>query len=231
MNVHFPNGASGHYPAPTNHIQGDPTPLDEAVYLPSVTPGYAVAAYKREWPRGLPEGVAPEDMDFLAPQNKLFRISHVMSSAGQALNQSQPCIIQARDRSQTTLVADSGGYQIAGGLLHINGVNDILRILQWQEYHADWAMTLDVPTGNVGKPGYRYKSFRDCLDTTLGYLDVYQANRKEGATKFLNVLQGNSTADSDIWFDAVKNYRYGRDIWSSVFYCDSSLAKKILSRE
>ena len=39
MNVIMPNGASGFYPAPTNHIHEDPTPLDQAVYIPSVGPG------------------------------------------------------------------------------------------------------------------------------------------------------------------------------------------------
>ena len=33
MNVSLPNGASGFYPAPTNHIDGDPTPYDQAVYM------------------------------------------------------------------------------------------------------------------------------------------------------------------------------------------------------
>jgi hypothetical protein len=55
MNVVMPNGASGFYPAPTNHIQGDPTPLDQAVYIPSVSPGYAMAAYDQNWQRPLPQ--------------------------------------------------------------------------------------------------------------------------------------------------------------------------------
>jgi len=68
MNVSLPNGASGFYPAPTNHILGDPTPLDQAVYIPSVTPGYALAAYDQTWARALPEGINPGDMNFLDPR-------------------------------------------------------------------------------------------------------------------------------------------------------------------
>ena len=33
MNMHLPNGAAGFFPAPTNHIEGDPTPLDEMADL------------------------------------------------------------------------------------------------------------------------------------------------------------------------------------------------------
>ena len=189
MDFRLPNGVTGSFPAPTNHIADDPTPLDQAVYIPSVTPGYAVAAYSQDWKRDLPDGIGPGDLDFLDPNNKLFRISHVMSSAGQALFDKRPCIIKQRDRSATMMIGDSGGYQIANGV-KIDGDRDRLRILRWLEQHADWAMTLDVPTGPLEKPGYAYSSFRHCLDTTLSHLDFFQANRVPGATKFLNVRCG-----------------------------------------
>ena len=208
MNVQLPNGAAGFYPAPTNHIDRDPTPLDQAVYLPSVSPGYAMAALEQNWQRPFPEGVGPGDLNFLDPGNPLFRISHVMSSAGQALNQKRPCIIQARDRAQTMLICDSGGYQIASGNLRINGDADRLAILRWLERHADWAMTLDVPTGPLERSGYAYSNFRACLDQTLDHLTFFAANREPGATRFLNVLQGNTTQQTDLWYDAVKDYEF-----------------------
>lgn len=208
MNIQLPNGASGFYPAPTNHIEGDPTPLDQAVYIPSVSPGYAMAAYEQKWKRPLPAGVGPGDLNFLDPANPLFRISHVMSSAGQALSQKRPCIITERDRAKTMLVCDSGGYQIASGRLRINGDADRMSILRWLERHADWAMTLDVPTGPLARSGYAYANFRGCLDTTLDHLKFFERNRTQGATKFLNVLQGNTTQQSDIWYDAVKRFEF-----------------------
>ena len=208
MNVIMPNGASGFYPAPTNHIHEDPTPLDQAVYIPSVGPGYAMAANARNWARALPEGVGDGDLNFLDPANPLFRISHAMSSAGLAYRQKQPCIIQTRDRSQTMLICDSGGYQIASDNLKLKSDQDRLDILRWLERHADWAMTLDVPTGPLLRAGYKYSSFRACLDKTLDHLTFFQKHRKPGATKFLNVLQGNTTQQTDIWYDAVKNFEF-----------------------
>ena len=203
---------SDFYPAPTNHIIEDPTPKSQAVYVPSVTPGYAMAAYQKDWQRDLPRNVDKGDLNFLDPTNKLIHLSHVMSSAGQALNQKSQCIITARDRDNTVLIADSGGYQIAHGSLLINTEQDVVKILRWQEQHANYAMTLDVPTGPVGKHNYKYKSMQDCLDTTLQYLQLYKENRKSSEVCFLNVLQGNTIQDADIWYDAVKSFEF--DGWA-----------------
>src|SRR5262245_49535935 len=103
----------GLFPKPPNSVVNDPTPADQAIYVPSVTPGFAKDVFRNNWRRALPKGVTGEDLNFLSPNNKLFRISHVMSSAGQALHQKQDCIITTRNRKTTKLICDSGGYQIA----------------------------------------------------------------------------------------------------------------------
>jgi hypothetical protein len=200
--------SSGHYPAVTNELVNDPTPKDQAIYVPSVSPGYAMTAYAKDWKRDLPKDVSAEEMNFLHPANKLFRISHVMSSAGQALSQARPCIITERDRSSVLMIGDSGGYQIASGRLKINGDPDKLKILRWLEQHADVAMTLDVPTGPVLKPGYQYRTSKDCLAATEHYLAFFQKHRKSSNTRFLNVLQGNNTKETDAWYKAVKKYQF-----------------------
>ena len=69
-------------------------------------------------------------------------------------------------------------------------------------------MTLDVPTGPLLKTGYKYSSFQACLDKTLDHLEFFRTHRKPGATKFLNVLQGNTTQQTDKWYDAVKHYEF-----------------------
>jgi hypothetical protein len=209
MNIVVPNSENDrHYPAVTNDLVNDPTPKDQAIYIPSVSPGYAMTAYAKSWKRPLPKGVSAEDMNFLDPANKLFRISHVMSSAGQALSQPNPCIITERDRSATLMVGDSGGYQIASGRLKITGSGDIQKILDWLETYADVAMTLDVPTGPVKRPDYRYKSSKDCLAATEHYLAFFRDKRKSDKIRFLNVLQGNTTQESDAWYKAVKKYEF-----------------------
>ena len=92
------------YPAPTNDIADDPTPKDQAIYVPSVSPNYAIDIYEQKWTRALPKGVTGDDLNFLDPANKLFRISHAMSSAGQALKQTRDCIITKRDKKNTVII-------------------------------------------------------------------------------------------------------------------------------
>ncbi len=198
------------YPAPPNHIENDPTPKDQAIYVPSVSPGYAMDVHAQKWTRELPSNVGAGDLNFLDQSNPLFRISHVMSSAGQALNQPRNCIITQRDRSTTMLICDSGGYQIASGTLKIGGDQDRLKILQWLEKHADLAMTLDIPPGPVAakKPGYPYATSKDCLDATLEHLKFFQQNRVEGKIRMLNVLQGNTLTESDAWYNTVKAFPF-----------------------
>ena len=207
----FHNGEAMPYPKVANHIVDDPTPRDQAIYVPSISPGFAIAVHEGQWQRALPMGVSASDLDFLDPANPLMRLSHAMTSAGQALKQNKPCIVTERDRSGTLIIGDSGGYQIASGRLTINGNADRLRILRWLEATADVAMTLDVPTYPVMKhPAlYRFKSVADCLTETLDHLKFFAANRNHNAgTRFLNVLQGNNQAEADMWYDHVKTFDF-----------------------
>lgn len=198
------------YPSPLSRLDADPTPADQAVYVPSVSPAYATGVLKAAWRRSLPNGIQASDLNFLDPANSLFRISHVMSSAGQALTQGAACIITTRDRQRTRLICDSGGFQIASGLLHINSDAQMLSILRWMERHGDYGMTLDVPTGPLLKRNFDYPftAFRECLDTTLGYLDFFAKNRTPGAVRLLNVLHGNDLPQTDAWYNAVKGYPF-----------------------
>lgn len=190
---------------PRHLLSDDITPRNEAIYVPAVTPKFAQDVYAERWSRPLPNGVSAKDLNFLDPHNNFFRISHALTSAGQALNQKEPCIITERDRKKTILQADSGGYQIASGRLKIEGDKDRLKILRWQERVADIAMTLDVPTGPVRRTSnYFYSSVADCLAATLEHLRFYQKNRKADIV-FLNVVQGNTPGECDRWYHAVKS--------------------------
>lgn len=197
------------YPQSPNAIPEDPTPKDQAVYVPSVSPGFAMDVHARRYSRSLPAGIGEGELNFLDPANRgFFHISHVMSSAGQALNQPRDCIITQRDRAATRLIADSGGWQVAQNRGRIDPQRDRRSILRWMERHADYAMTLDVPTGPVGKRSYPYAGFRDCLAHTLDHLQFFQRHRKSPDLKLLNVLQGNNRADADVWYDAVKGFAF-----------------------
>ena len=190
------------------------TPRDRAIYVPSITPTFAMDVFDmsssspRKTYRAFPPGVLARDLNFLDPANEFFRLSHVLWSAGQAMNQKRPCIVNQRDRSATVVIGDSGGYQIANSGLVISTDQERLKILRWLEANTDYAMTLDVPATKAGEPGFHYKTFKACLDATIEHLNFFEANRRNYNVRFLNVLQGNNKAQTDQWYNAVKSYEF-----------------------
>ncbi|MBI1257660.1 MAG: hypothetical protein GC204_09335 [Chloroflexi bacterium] len=215
MNSHKTcNPIASVYPAPPT-IPGDITPADQAIYVPAITKGYAQDVWT--WsnagsPRALPTGVSAADLDFLNPANKLFRISHALTSAGLALKQKRDCIITRRSKTDTVIIADSGGFQVASNRLKVRNDQDRELILRWQE-QFDIAITLDVPTGPLTNPtkaaSYAYASFNDCLSATVQHLDYYEKHRKADII-WLNVLQGNNPQQCDIWYNTVRQRFHGQ---------------------
>ena len=219
---------------------------DFAVFLPSISAIYArqVSDPTSRTPSGLPLGL--EDLNFLNPKNNLFYYPTALYSSGHAvwnLDQSeiQEAMVQKRNQSQTVIVGDSGGYQIATGVLKwpwqkkpnqsdADWVKDKdtirMNILRWLEHTCDYSMVLDVPTGSLLKfgndpktgenlhPGV--KNFRDCLNSSMENHAFFIKHRKEGATRFMNVLQGRNQEEGDIWWDVVKDLPFETWAYSNV---------------
>lgn len=181
-----------------------------AIYTPSISRSYAKYAIENSsnFRNGnLPGGIAMSDLNFLDPKSKLFHISHVLYSAGQAMGKKGTCMIQTRDRKCTKVIGDSGGYQFITGNLVWEGDRTRARVLDWLETYCDISMTLDIPTACIGNPKSQFQTFDVCLDTTLENLRYFKQNRK-GSTKFLNVLQGRNHSEAMRWYNAVKEYRF-----------------------
>lgn len=182
---------------------------NQAMYVASVTPNHSRFVHLNNPGRNLPAGLAMSDLNFLNPESNLFHVTHVMSSAGQAMRQPNPCFISERDRQQTTVIGDSGGFQIISGGLKWEGDKTREAILRWLERNVDWAMTLDVPTRAAQNENSGYENFGECLAATLKNLDYFQRHRNpDSGTKFLNVLQGENIQEADKWFEAVKGYEF-----------------------
>jgi len=206
------------------------TPLqkDYAVYLPAISSFYSTYVAKQRLeefvskeriPAGFDRGI--EGMNFLNPEEGYFTYKYGLYSAGHAqldLNKSitQESMIQQRDRPNTMILGDSGGYQIGKGVLKFDWLNfDGLAanktrqsILEWLEMTADWSMMLDVPTwacDHIHSPKTGLKSFEDCLEKTRFNNDYFLTNRL-GHTKWLNVLQGGDWDTAEKWYNGVKEY-------------------------
>jgi hypothetical protein len=161
-------------------------------------------------------------LDFLKdPEEAYFSYKYGLYSAGHAERNLEKCdsrepMIHNRSKD-TILVGDSGGFQIATGVIKMDWTKvrttdgDKLReeILRYLEHTSDWSMTLDVPAF-AALPPLSEKTgltkFQDCLDVTVVNLDYFIKNRVPGATKFLNVLSGSSADTSRLWYDTVIPY-------------------------
>jgi hypothetical protein len=200
-----------------------------AVYLPAISSFYTIQLGKMDATPGYAGRPLPakfenghEGMNFLDPEKAYYYYKWGLFSAGHAqlkldkANATDP-MVQNRNRSTSMILGDSGGFQIATGVLKLDWATikgpegDALReqILRWLEHTADWSMTLDVPAFAADarfakKTGL--KKFEDTIDITLHNLEYFVKNRKPGATKFLNVLSGSTPENSKIWFDQVIPY-------------------------
>jgi hypothetical protein len=206
------------------------TPLqkDYAVYLPAISSFYSTYVAKQRLgefvpadriPKGFDRGI--EGMNFLNPEQGYFTYKYALYSAGHAqldLEKSieQESMIQQRDRGQTMILGDSGGYQIGKGVLKFDWLNfegaeankTRKKILEWLEMTADWSMMLDVPTwacDHIHSPKTGLKTFEDCLDKTKFNNDYFLQNRL-GQTKWLNVLQGSDWDTAEKWYNGVKEF-------------------------
>lgn len=217
---------------------------DYAVFLPAISSIFVKIASMTDYNlrNQLPHGLnSLSDLDFLSENTPFFYYPAGLYSAGHAgLNAKAAYdsegMIHKRDRKNTVIIGDSGGFQVATGVLKwpweqgdmdektwISKKDDVrLKILRWLEDTADYSQVLDFPTSSHMKfekdpvtgqslhPGLR--SFGDCLKGSLENYDFFIKNRREGMTKFMNALQGNNQEEGDIWWEAVKDLPF--ETWS-----------------
>jgi hypothetical protein len=204
-----------------------------AVYLPAMQYHYASAVDNNKLLKGrdFPKDLKLTDLDFLNPKSKLWHYGYALYSAGQFTDaRPKACAVTNRDTKHTTILGDSGGYQIGKGTLrgteHLKQAKtsaevcelwrqsgDIRKwIVQWLEANSDYAMTIDMPLwakfpANSNTPFHKC-SVEELIELSIGNLDYIKRNAR-GKTKWLNVLQGTTPKDSKQWWDAVKGYRMG----------------------
>jgi hypothetical protein len=211
---------------------------DYSVFLPSISTFYNDFISKQHHSEFVPKDRIPvecengiEGFNFLNKEQAYYYYPWALYSAGHAQldiakSKVQESMIHRRDKKETFILGDSGGFQIGKGVIKFDwdrffekkgdadykgsadGVRDA--ILNWLEETADYSMILDIPTwaaDPVNKERTKLNGFNDALKGTLFNNDYFLKNRK-GKTKFLNVLQGGNGVDADIWYDAVKAYPF-----------------------
>ena len=225
---------------------------DYAVFLPAISNFYNTFISKQRVSKGthIPQERIPanfekgvEGLNFINPDDGYFTYPTALYSAGHACldmekvaDRDSMCV--NRDRKFSTIVGDSGGYQLGKGIIKFdwkdfegtkaNAVRS--NILNWLELTADWSMTLDVPSwaaDDLNSPKTGLTSFKDCLDGTVYNNKFFQKNRL-GQTKFLNVLQGDDWESACIWYDAVKDFEFEGWAMGGINMCDMEVMLKRL---
>ncbi|OJY74994.1 hypothetical protein [Rhizobium sp. 60-20] len=200
-----------------------------AVYLPAISANFAKLGHSLHLKRSF--AFAEKDLDFLDPKSGLFHYPYALYSAGQAARTDgaakQTDIVSHRNRNRTTVIGDSGGFQIQEGTIKFTGDATCERMLRWMEAHSDYSMSLDFPTGgispgNVAQHTARLNGqgqlttmsaanglsldYNACLTQSLLNLDYFVQNRSPRKTNLLNVIQGRTERESKVWYEAVKGY-------------------------
>ena len=99
------------------------------------------------------------------------------------------------------VMGDSGGYQIASGAMKWD-IKHRDRIFKWLEENTDIAMNLDIP------PRLKYQGkYAECLQISKENFKYFSDNQT-GATRFMNVIQGDDEYTYMNWYNEVKDFDF-----------------------
>ena len=201
---------------------------DYAVFLPSISGFYATFIGKQRFGEyvdynRVPAGLGDvESLNFLNKQQGAFNYKWALYSAGHAnldttKHVDKEDMIRNRDRDNTWLLGDSGGFQIAKGIWEGNWADPNCPkaatkrklVVNWMEEYMDYGMMLDIPTWTFQDPkaakASGIHSYDDAVKATHINAEYYLKHRR-GNFKVLNVLQGSTHTDADSWYEGFKDY-------------------------
>jgi hypothetical protein len=205
---------------------------DYAVFLPAISGFYATFVGKQRSdpgyvdPARMPAGLDMEMMNWLNDQKALFPYKWSLYSGGHAnldLSKVDPSEDMVRNRDPaTTILGDSGGFQIAKGLWEgdwkansgcAKAQKKREAVLKWLDNISNYCMTLDIPTWVIhdkkASAACQISTLQEAVDATKYNNEYFMKHRRgkaNGGTKILNVLQGANHSDAERWYDLMKDY-------------------------
>jgi hypothetical protein len=167
-----------------------------------------------------------EKLNFLNSKEGLYYYKWGLYSAGHAnldtnKDDHNESIIRKREEG-TFILGDSGGFQILKGQWPADWKDPncpramVKRkaVLNWMDTYMDYGMCLDIPSQSEttfdmqdknGNSLHGIRNIQDAIDATHINNEYFIKNRN-GNCKFLNVLQGRTHTDSDVWYAEMKKY-------------------------
>jgi len=126
-------------------------------------------------------------------------------------------MVRNRDRDNSWLLGDSGGFQIGKGVWEGDWKNPACpkaqkkreQVLTWMDAFMDYGMILDIPAWVCRSPAGRdatgITSYEDAVQGTYINNDWF-IHHRNGNCKFLNVLQGENHTEAHDWYKRMKHY-------------------------
>lgn len=157
---------------------------DYARFLPAVSEMYTRFVVNPNPKRVSP--ISQSDLDFLNPNTNLWYLPCSLYSAGQAAKSAGAAkrkdMITGRINKNTTILGDSGGFQIQQGSIKFKGDETRERMMRWLEENCDWSMILDFPTG-----GINMGTIEPHMNRLLADGDTYEFKFPDGKTEVMNL--------------------------------------------
>ena len=199
---------------------------DYAIFLPALSGFYATFVGKQRREEYVEESRIPypsmESMNWLNKKEGMFNYHWTLYSAGHAeldINKDAPkeLMVRERDRENSWLLGDSGGFQIGKGVWEGDWKDPNCpkaqkkreQVLAWMDAYMDYGMILDIPAwvarSPAGAKATGIDNYQDAVNATRINNDYFMKHRS-GACKFLNVLQGENHADAEDWYQQMKDY-------------------------
>ena len=199
---------------------------DYAVFLPALSGFYATFVGKQRREEYVEQSRIPypemESMNWLNKKDGLFNYHWTLYSAGHAeldtmKDSPKELMVRERDRENSWLLGDSGGFQIGKGVWEGDWKDPSCpkaqkkreQVLAWMDAYMDYGMILDIPAwvarSPAGAKATGISTYQEAVVATRINNDYWMKHRT-GACKFLNVLQGENHADAEDWYQQMKDY-------------------------
>ena len=203
---------------------------DYAVFLPALSSFYASELSKQKLnPNHIPANRIPsnfelgiEGLNWLDKNDSYFYYKWSLYSAGHAaLDVNAPPnrddMVRNRDRNNSFILGDSGGFQIGKGVWEGNWKDPNCpkagqkrkQVIEWLDAYMDRGMVLDVPSwaarSEIARKNTGITNETEAIQATILNNDYFMRHRN-GNCKLLNVLQGETHKEADRWYDHVKHF-------------------------
>jgi hypothetical protein len=207
---------------------------DYAHFLPALSGFYATYVGKQRFPDPVTGPYVPanripanfangiESLNYLNAKEGAFTYKWTLYSAGHADLDTTKIVpkedmVRNRDRENTWLLGDSGGFQIGKGVWEGDWKDPNCPkaqkkrdgVLRWMDAYMDYGMILDIPAwvarSPAGAKATGISTYQEAVEATRINNDYWMKHRT-GACKFLNVLQGENHADAEDWYQQMKDY-------------------------